>query len=401
MNAVVEQPLQGEVYRPSRMLDPSRFQYLWELSEHIVSSSLVPDSIKMEGSGAGKKPLPEKTVLANVFAVVEQADRWNISPFALIQGASIVHGKLCFEGKIISGVLEALLGIRLTYKWSGEGEQMKVVVSGQRPGDPQPVTIEGSVADWKTTGNGSPWVPKAYPRQLAYRGAREWTRIWESAIIIGVFSDDEMMQVAYEAAAMAARPVQSLGERLARGDVATAQDGFSRAGAQQALEDKRQVPMDAVQPREKERVPAEKTAEAKPATQPKEAQQERRPDQKGAEQRSNDKPSAATETTAGAGQPDQESSDQADGADFVFSASDYATRLRRAVNSETTDGPDKKVGLLKHYASTFWATHGGWPAKDEAVRASASKIYRLCEEAIEGKINPKQLNESLQEVISG
>src|SRR5258708_3621680 len=114
-------------------------------------------------------------IVANCFLVVNQAVRWGMDPFAVAQCVSVVHGKLCYEGKLISAVLDAKLGVRLKYEWNNKlGDEMAITVSGKFPDDGSTEKVAGTVADWKTTGKGTPWIPKQYRKMLAYRGAREW-----------------------------------------------------------------------------------------------------------------------------------------------------------------------------------------------------------------------------------
>lgn len=46
--------------------------------------------------------------------VIEQAMRWQMSPFAVAQATAVVRGKMCFEGKLVaaaiqtSGILEGV-----------------------------------------------------------------------------------------------------------------------------------------------------------------------------------------------------------------------------------------------------------------------------------------------------
>jgi hypothetical protein len=66
-----------------------------------------------------------------------------------------------------------------------------VTVSGVMP-DGVTESIEGTVTDWRTDGKNSPWRPATYKKMLAYRGAREWARLYAPAVMLGVYSDDEM-----------------------------------------------------------------------------------------------------------------------------------------------------------------------------------------------------------------
>lgn len=159
------------------------FNQLCNVAERISSSSLIPTGLK------GKSA--EETI-ANCLLVVEQSHRWGLSPFAVMQCASVVHGRLMWEGKLVAGVIEAKLGIRLRYTYDGTGLKKGVVVSGKFPDEDEPRTINGTVEQWRTTGNGSPWEKAdAHERMLAYRGAREWARIHCPSLMLGIVTDDE------------------------------------------------------------------------------------------------------------------------------------------------------------------------------------------------------------------
>lgn len=184
---------------PIPVLDTARFEHMQRIATVMAHSNLIPDTLCFEKQGDKKVALPMEVVTANCFLVVNQAVRWSMDPFAVAQCVSVVHGKLCYEGKLIAAVLEGKLGVELEYEIGGQGDDMKVVVTGTVNGKPilnskgQPKTVEGTVAEWKTTGNGSPWAARGgYPRMLRYRGAREWGRIHSPGLMLGVYGDDEM-----------------------------------------------------------------------------------------------------------------------------------------------------------------------------------------------------------------
>jgi hypothetical protein len=163
------------------IFDQGAFEQMGLIASKLAESSLIPQTLK----GATK----EETA-ANCFRVVEQAQRWGLSPFAVMDSASVVHGKLMWEGKLIHAALTASLGVRLRYEYEGAGDARKVIVSGTIDGDT--LTVEGTVKDWKTTGKGSPWDNLANRDQmLAYRGARQWARRHAPEVILGVYSPDE------------------------------------------------------------------------------------------------------------------------------------------------------------------------------------------------------------------
>lgn len=191
---------------PIAVLDTARFEHMQRIARVMASTNLIPETLCMEGKGDQKELLPLETVTANCFLVVNQAVRWNMDPFAVAQCVSVVHGKLCYEGKLIAAVLEAKIGVRLRYEWSGVGEQMRVKVSGKLP-DGVTEEIEGSVIDWRTIGNNSPWKPAMYRKMLAYRGAREWCRLYAPGLMLGVYSDDELENITEDARSLRAQDV--------------------------------------------------------------------------------------------------------------------------------------------------------------------------------------------------
>jgi hypothetical protein len=195
--AVVEAPQAGAVapYQPpaSGMFDPAMFDQMWRVAKVIVASSLVPETLRTSGTSGTKANLPLEEVQANVFLVVNQAFRWGMDPFAVIGSASVVHGRLMWEGKLVAAVIKALAGVRLSYSFNDKtGDGFGVTVSGTLPGETEPRTISGTVGDWKTTGTNSPWGrPGNHPRQLCYRGAREFGRIHTPEVMLGIYTDDE------------------------------------------------------------------------------------------------------------------------------------------------------------------------------------------------------------------
>lgn len=165
------------------IFDKGHFENLCNISAHLGRSPLIPATLK------GKT---DEETAANCLLVVEQSQRWGLSPFAVMQCASVVHGRLMWEGKLVAGVIEAKLGIRLSYTYEGSGLKKGVVVSGQFADEKEPRTITGTVEQWKTTGNGSPWEKEsAHERMLAYRGAREWARRHCPSLMLGIVTDDE------------------------------------------------------------------------------------------------------------------------------------------------------------------------------------------------------------------
>jgi hypothetical protein len=214
------------VIDPVPILDTARFEHMQRIANIMARSSMIPETLRTTGTKNNKVELPFEQVLSNCFLVANQAARWGMDPFAVISCCSVVHGRLAYEGKLVAAVLEAKLGVALRYAWDDQpGENLGIAVSGQLP-DGRVETITGTVKDWKTNGDGSPWKPSTYRKMLAYRGAREWARLHAPAVMLGVYSGDELEDLAEDARARRSMPVASLSQRLAAAQQTTG-DGFS------------------------------------------------------------------------------------------------------------------------------------------------------------------------------
>lgn len=226
------------------LLDTARFEHMQRIATVMARSSLVPDALikDMSVKEQDKPRLDETRVMANCFLVVNQAVRWGLDPFAVAQSVAVVHGKLCYEGKLVAAVIDAKLGIKLKHYFTGEGDQMRIYLSdaaltdtqiaGLKPNIRYPGTriLDGSVADWKTSGNNSPWSPKNYARMLVYRGSRDWTRIYEPALMLGVYTPDEMDDFRADNAKDITPAKPDLAARLEAAKASTVvQEGFSTA----------------------------------------------------------------------------------------------------------------------------------------------------------------------------
>lgn len=197
MNAVTPFPTQAVDTRYTQdvipILDTSKFEHMQRLATVMAKMSILPESLRTVKDGNATSDLPHEVVVANCFRIVNQAVRWGMDPFALMDCASIIHGKLMWEGKVIAAVLDAKLGVQLEYEFNGaSGQEFGVTVSGVLPNETKVRTIKGRVKDWHK-GPKSPWANEgAWERQLRYMGAREWARAHKPAVMLGVYGDDEL-----------------------------------------------------------------------------------------------------------------------------------------------------------------------------------------------------------------
>lgn len=122
--------------------------------------------------------------------IVEQAMRWQMSPFAVAQCTSVIQGKLMFEGKLVAAALNAsgILSSRLDYDFSGEGAQRSVTVRGTLRNETKPREVTVFLQDAKTTN--SLWT-KQPDQQLVYAGTRVWARRHAPEVMLGVYAPEE------------------------------------------------------------------------------------------------------------------------------------------------------------------------------------------------------------------
>ena len=188
----------SEEHADSEFFDSATMEFMLRVAKLMAAASLIPEALWCVGTGANKKSLPFATVVANCFLIVNQARLWKIDAFALAQASSVVHGRVMFEGKVIAAVLERTRGIALRYKWNdlqGDAFGIRCEERDAREGEAEKRAVEGTVGQWATKKKGGArsdnWMPGAARQQLAYRAAREWCRLYEPGLIMGVIAGDD------------------------------------------------------------------------------------------------------------------------------------------------------------------------------------------------------------------
>lgn len=123
--------------------------------------------------------------------VMEQAMRWQMSPFAVAMETSFISGKPMFSGKIVAAAIVSSGAIagRIHYDYSGSGEDRAITVSATLRGEQEPRTVTVRLRDART--NNQMWN-KQPDQQLAYHGARVWARRHAPEVMLGVWSEEEI-----------------------------------------------------------------------------------------------------------------------------------------------------------------------------------------------------------------
>lgn len=195
------------------LFDTGKFDHMGRIAKVMANMSLIPDHLR--GNDAD-------VTFANCFMVVNQAHIWGMDPFAVAQSMFVVHGKLGYEGKLIAAMIEAKTGYPLDYQWNDATpgtDAYGIRVTGVRPSDGEIKTIEGTVGGWKTFEKSGAvkgaWIGDQSTMQLAYRGARTWARLYAPALMLGVYTPEELEEMHGEFRARTARDVTTREEPAA------------------------------------------------------------------------------------------------------------------------------------------------------------------------------------------
>jgi len=167
-------------------LMPTSIHEAIQLSEIMAKANLVPDHLR-------GKP-------GDCLLIVMQAQRWGMDAVSVAQCTSVVHGKLCYEGKLVAAALYAMGAVegRLEYDIQGSGQGASITVTATPRGGRGPQSVRGTVKDWRTytKNKDGKQVENAWDKipedMLVYRGTRQWARRYAPEALLGVYTPDEI-----------------------------------------------------------------------------------------------------------------------------------------------------------------------------------------------------------------
>lgn len=187
MSAIATLPTQMPASSASRMnaLVPTSIQEAIQLADVMAKAQLVPEHLR-------NKP-------GDCLLIVMQAQRWGMDAVSVAQSTSVVHGKLCYEGKLVAAALYAMGAVegRLHYEITGSGLNASITVTGTPRGGKGPQSVTGNVKDWRTFGKDKQGnrIDNAWDKMpedmLVYRGTRQWARRYAPEALLGVYTPDE------------------------------------------------------------------------------------------------------------------------------------------------------------------------------------------------------------------
>jgi len=178
----------------------NRFILANQIASTLMYATLIPDHLRGERKSVNGSwqmvPFEPEQVKANVLMVVNRALQWGVDPIALIAESFVVGGKLDFQGKVITAVVNALGGLKnnLQFSYTGSGDSLTVTVTGtlKNENEPRVITLEfkNAVTKDKNGKVNEQWT-KDVESKLAYSGAKKWARRHTPGVVLGLFAEDE------------------------------------------------------------------------------------------------------------------------------------------------------------------------------------------------------------------
>jgi len=162
------------------------------------SSGLIPqnlgDAMRLAEMMAKGKMVPEHLRNpSDMLMVIEQACRWQMSPFAVAQCTAVVRGRISYEGKLVAAAVQSsgILSGRINYVFSGEGAARAVTASATIKGEDKPREVVVTLASART--DNEHWK-KSPDQMLTYHAARVWARRHTPEVMLGIYSPEEFNQ---------------------------------------------------------------------------------------------------------------------------------------------------------------------------------------------------------------
>lgn len=191
----------------SYVFDPGAFALVQKVAASLAGSSLLPKHLCEDKGG---KRLPDRAILANCMFLVADAMRWRMSPHALMPECypRPGGGGLSYQGKVIAGILNKFLGIRLNYRYSGTGGERTCIAFATLPDetDERAATVvfkDAVTHESKEKGGGvKPAWSRDPDQKLSYNAAIKWGRLHAPELVTGVITADEADEMAEERRAL-------------------------------------------------------------------------------------------------------------------------------------------------------------------------------------------------------
>ena len=199
----------------SYVFDPGAFAHAQNVAKALAASDLLPQHLRSERAA---------TTIANCLFLVADAMRFRMPAHSLMRECYPLPGGggLAYQGKLIAGVINKFLNVRLNYRYTGSGEDRACAAFATIPGETEertttPVIYKKAVTKGKDGTVKPAWLIDP-DQKLSYNAALKWARMHAPELVTGVVTADEADAMAEERRAMLpATPVpESTPESLRR-----------------------------------------------------------------------------------------------------------------------------------------------------------------------------------------
>lgn len=168
---------------------PAQFEHAQRIAKLLSSSDLVPNQYKGN--------------IANTMVALEMAHRMNASPLMVMQNLHIIHGRPSWGSSFIIASLNSC-GRFGTLRFESTPTSCKAITTDKQSGsilEGPTVTMEMAKAEGWLDKPGSKW--KTMPElMLKYRAAAFFGRLYAPEIMMGLYSADEIVDIAANNAKM-------------------------------------------------------------------------------------------------------------------------------------------------------------------------------------------------------
>lgn len=165
------------------------FEDAQRIAKALASSTLIPPQFQGQQG------------FANCLVALEIANRMRMSPFQVMQNLHIIHGRPSWSSQFIIGLINGCGRFTpLDYVASGKGDDLACycvateIASGKELKGPSVSMMMAKKEGWATK-SGSKWqtMPEL---MIRYRAAAFWGRLYIPELLVGIQSEEEVIDVA-------------------------------------------------------------------------------------------------------------------------------------------------------------------------------------------------------------
>ena len=138
-------------------------------------------------------------------AVTMQAMQWGMNPYSVAQKTHLVNGVLGYEAQLVNAVVSSSTAIegRFHYEYGGDwgqndgksADKLRFVRVGAKLKGEDEIQWGEPLYPASVTTKNSPLWKTNEKQQSSYLGVKQWTRIYCPAVMLGVYTTDELQDM--------------------------------------------------------------------------------------------------------------------------------------------------------------------------------------------------------------